>query len=344
MAKEITKKLNSSGVKFNIIFTWQNLQFGYGDEICYILNDLTTEVLIRRNFEFYEPQFMDPVQNMEEVEDEFEDLYDDVKLEEADLSDFEGDDSKTQDNLSTASTYNIQHGILANDIDPKAWYEECGKWEEELGLIEEEFERVAVENEDRAWATDLRNSKALLEDIQELDEGDKDQIFEIVEDIGTSLEKVSSWEARFNSVASEEMRLLADLKRRSQDANSQILVLGTNNKEKIRVYKELKRIEKKLGKQLEKFKDDRVEKNKGLKIKRACDELRRDIKEMTIKAEILRSILFQKDKEKKTEIRDSMLLRQSRLYKSGLFRQDDLDDRGGKFEDEEEFLEQMQEI
>lgn len=36
---------------------------GYGDEVCNIINDLTTEILIKKNYEFNMPKFLDPTTN-----------------------------------------------------------------------------------------------------------------------------------------------------------------------------------------------------------------------------------------------------------------------------------------
>ena len=56
---------------------------GYGDEVCYILNDLTTEILIKRNYEFRSPTVFPGTQSggiMKMEADDDEDLLDEGNL------------------------------------------------------------------------------------------------------------------------------------------------------------------------------------------------------------------------------------------------------------------------
>lgn len=54
---KLFERLNNCGVKFSIVFGLDHIKLGFGDEVCYILNDLTTEVLIKRNYTFFKPEY-----------------------------------------------------------------------------------------------------------------------------------------------------------------------------------------------------------------------------------------------------------------------------------------------
>lgn len=51
-AETLVRLLIRSGIKFTVVYDAKSLSFGFGDEVCYVLNDLTTEILIKKNYNF----------------------------------------------------------------------------------------------------------------------------------------------------------------------------------------------------------------------------------------------------------------------------------------------------
>lgn len=154
MASDLIKLLKETGIKFSIKFTAEKLIHGFGDEVCNIINDLTTEILIRKNYEFSDPTFSEPAQGCSTGNDNTiaaeDDSNDDIdndfindSYEDEESSQYDG--MKTHGNMSTDVTMRNTNNKFKNknviepEVDPKEWYAECDDMRDDFLNMEEKY-------------------------------------------------------------------------------------------------------------------------------------------------------------------------------------------------------------
>ena len=254
-------------MKFSIVFSLGNIINGYGDEVCYILNDLTTEILIRRNYEFKLPvPLRDSAQEGVAVR---LDTPDDDIVEELD-HDFLGD-SQAPDSDSRANLKYLDEAL----VNPLDWYKECEQVKDELleleqGRMEDWYrgprDRHAVNLlEMRRRSQEVGAVVALLQ---------RSQCAEVACGVQEELSRILDKEKELNALHGE---YLASLKAQ-QDSNrffdEEILRLTTGNKKKIEEYSELKAKHRDLSDKLKRKQTEATDNRRLLDLKDAIKTIK----------------------------------------------------------------------
>lgn len=309
--------LMGCGVKFTVIFTKKILTFGFGDEVCYILNDLTTEILIKKNYSFKEPSFIQAEGGYTELNAEEEILNEVVDIFQDNNQELES--GKFNDYLSTSSTIKrpIMDSIECN-VDPKEWYKEVENLRKELEESERNLTKNSLSMNELHYAN-LTEARIHSSIIRQFTNSNADTYSELSSSIWGDISKIMEFERRFQSEIPEEFVELSTLKSQSTELDKRVYKLSLSNKVKIEEYRKLKERYKEMLKDLEHKKGHTIERRGGpLDLRKAIDNIKKDIRIMESRIGILRSLLFKKDKQDKDDLLDSIMLGNSRIFHNSM--------------------------
>lgn len=232
-AKMIVHNLKNSGVKFSIVFGVSNIINGYGDEVCYILNDLTTEILIRRNYEFKTPTYL-PSPTSAGVAIRLEE---DEDIDYAEIMDGQGGEEEMEGNDADGL---IQDERLPKEAtaNPAEWYEECQRVRHEL--LEFENDLMFPQSTGDYSAT-LLSVKTLSSQVTKstsalLSSRLSSDILSIQDDLTRIMDK----ESTLTNLSREYLDSIKEYQENNQLYDQEILRLTVGNKRKIEEYSLLK--------------------------------------------------------------------------------------------------------
>jgi hypothetical protein len=185
-------ELKNTKIKFSLKFTPDRLLPGYGDECCNVINDLTTEILIRKDYAFKEPDFTKPdpangnPNNGGQISAN-DDSNDDIDQEEEYLHDSDDENfsdgyenfgmtplkknDTTNGAYSTTSTMNNttkfksqQKNFIEPEVDPKDWYAECQDMAPQFQQMESDLTEMLNNPTSNPEIPDydIRNKQALI--------------------------------------------------------------------------------------------------------------------------------------------------------------------------------------
>lgn len=279
-AKILLQLLKNSGVKFSVLFSLGNILNGYGDEVCYILNDLTTEILIRQNYEFKNPLHVPNTQSIGYV----------VRIEDDDVIEeqIEGLDPKgeTADaHLEETTGYLAQSLVLDRErrfvedlvVNPQ-------EWQDELRLVSKEIEdfQNIIDSDPGAttiggtdYSCKLMKLKILSTDVnRQIESGHlrlvEDQVFRIHD----QLELVRTKEESLLRHNQDQVEKLGDYQEKYQVLDSQILRLTLGNKKKLEEYTKLKAQSRDLAEQLKRQQIETTDSSRLYQIKDSTKSLK----------------------------------------------------------------------
>lgn len=223
--KVLLSMLKNCGVKFSIVFSLGNIQHGYGDEVCYILNDLSTDLLVRRNYEFSSPVIIGDIDSRGQRQTSNFDDYDLDDMREA-IGDMDDCGSDVIVDMAL--------------VDEHAWKDECARLESDLRNLEKELDQGYSDRVDLHQGN-LINSRRLSNEIHRvatlLRESKLSHEMEIIQ------EEISLIYDREKSLTNMNAEYLEEVKHfceNNKEYDEEILRLTLGNKRKIDEYCRLK--------------------------------------------------------------------------------------------------------
>ena len=233
-AKLILHLLKNCGLKFSVIFSLGNLIHGYGDEVCYILNDLTTEILIKRNYEFKLPIYNDNRQGgnggvLVALPDNDDDIIDEVN---------QMIEDSNSHHSEAGNDFKFIEEVIVNPVD---WYAECESIKDEL--MEDEQGRMEdwYKGKRDNWSLKILDMKRMSQDIGKgVNEIARNKYTDEALSIQEELCIISDKENRLNKMNQDFMESVKSNHDYNRRYDEDIIKLTTGNKKKIEMYTNLK--------------------------------------------------------------------------------------------------------
>lgn len=272
-AKILLQLLKNSGIKFSVLFSLGNILNGYGDEVCYILNDLTTEILIRQNYEFQNPQHIAGTQAsgyVVRLEDD-EAIEDQLAAFEANL---EGNDGQADDpgDFMAQSLVLDREKRFVEDlvVNPQDWSDELRMVSKEI----EEFQNI-IDTDPGAtmiagsdYSSKLMKLKILSEELRTcLKDGGLKTVENYTFKVQDQLDLIRSKEETLLKYNKEDVEMLGDYQEKYQVLDAQILRLTLGNKKKLEEYTKLKTQSRDLTEQLKRRQTEATDSSRLYQIK-----------------------------------------------------------------------------
>ncbi|KAM9322276.1 intraflagellar transport protein 57 homolog [Pholidichthys leucotaenia] len=303
---KILAELRAFGVKVD--FPPYKLKSGSGEIVCFVLDRLAEEALKRRGFTFKRPVY--PTETTEEesvVEDDTEltlSKAEEEMVEEADDDDndenvMDLEDLKLRTTAATAEpeTSSKPDEILESTVDAAEWYLEVERVLPQL--------KVTVRTDNKDWRIHVDQMHQHRDGIKSSLKEAKSYLDKLQDDIGKTLEKVSSREKYINNQLESQIHeyrnaqaKLGEAKERYQEASGRVT-------EETRVLAEI-------SEELEKVKQEMEEKGSSMsdgapvvKIRQSLTKLKQEIVQMDVRIGVVEHTLLQaKLREKSNMTRD----------------------------------------
>uniref|UniRef100_A0A672G538 Intraflagellar transport protein 57 homolog n=1 Tax=Salarias fasciatus TaxID=181472 RepID=A0A672G538_SALFA len=275
----ILAELRSFGVKVD--FPPSKLKSGSGEYVCFVLDRLADEALRRTGFTFRKPKY--PTESTEEES---------VMEDDAELT-----LSKVEEEMTEVEPSSKPEDILESTVDAEEWSLEVERVLPQL--------KVTIRTDNKDWRIHLDQMHQHRDGIKSSLTEAKGYLDKLQEDIGKTLEKVSSREKYINNQLEpliQEYRSaqarLSEVKERHQQASGRVT-------EKTRVLAEI-------SEELEKVKQEMEEKGSSMsdgapvvKIKQSLTKLKQEIVQMDVRIGVVEHTLLQaKLSEKSNMTRD----------------------------------------
>ncbi|XP_029931016.1 intraflagellar transport protein 57 homolog isoform X2 [Myripristis murdjan] len=298
----ILAELRAFGVKVD--FPPSKLKSGSGEHVCHVLDRLAEEALKRRNFSLRRPNY--PTETTEEesvLEDDAEltlskveeEMIEEPDDEEEHLVDLEALKSRTTHNEAEPSSRPEE--ILESSVDAAEWNLEVERVLPQL--------KVTIRPDNKDWRVHVDEMHQHRDRIKLSLKDTKSYLDKLQEEIGKTLEKVSSREKYINN----QLELLVQEHRSAQaklsEAKERYQQGSGGVTERTRVLAEI-------SEELDKVKQEMEEKGSSMsdgaqvvKIKQSLTKLRQEVVQMDVRIGVVEHTLLQaKLKEKSNMTRD----------------------------------------
>ncbi|XP_056148969.1 intraflagellar transport protein 57 homolog [Lampris incognitus] len=298
----ILTELRAFGVRVD--FPPSKLKAGSGEHVCFVLDRLAEEALKKKGFSFHRPIY--PKETAEEesvLEDNTEltlskveeELIEDPDDEEENVIDLEALKSRT--NQSEVERSSKPDVILESNMDAAEWNLEVERVLPQL--------KVTIRTDNKDWRIHVEQMHEHRDGIQSSLKETKVYLDKLQEDIGKTLEKVSSREKYINN----QLEHLIQEYRNAQAKLSQAKELYQQGSGGVM---ERSRLLAEISEELEKVKQEMEEKGSSMsdgapvvRIKQSLTKLKQEILQMEIRIGVVEHTLLQaKLKEKSNMTRD----------------------------------------
>nr|XP_019940952.1 PREDICTED: intraflagellar transport protein 57 homolog [Paralichthys olivaceus] len=298
----ILAELRAFGVKVD--FPPSKLKSGSGEFVCFVLDRLAEEALRRRGFSFKKPTY--PTETTEEesvMEDDAELTLSKVEemIEEPDDDDEENmmdlEALKLRTTHTEAELSSKPDEILESTVDAAEWNLEVERVLPQL--------KVTVRTDNKDWRIHVDQMHQHRDGIKSSLKEAKSYLDKLQEDIGKTLEKVSSREKYINNQLENLIQEYRSAQAKLSEAKEQYQQASGGVTERTRVLAEI-------SEELEKVKQEMEEKGSSMsdgapvvKIKQSLTKLKQEIVQMDVRIGVVQHTLLQaKLKEKSNMTRD----------------------------------------
>ncbi|XP_019940952.2 intraflagellar transport protein 57 homolog [Paralichthys olivaceus] len=298
----ILAELRAFGVKVD--FPPSKLKSGSGEFVCFVLDRLAEEALRRRGFSFKKPTY--PTETTEEesvMEDDAELTLSKVEemIEEPDDDDEENmmdlEALKLRTTHTEAELSSKPDEILESTVDAADWNLEVERVLPQL--------KVTVRTDNKDWRIHVDQMHQHRDGIKSSLKEAKSYLDKLQEDIGKTLEKVSSREKYINNQLENLIQEYRSAQAKLSEAKEQYQQASGGVTERTRVLAEI-------SEELEKVKQEMEEKGSSMsdgapvvKIKQSLTKLKQEIVQMDVRIGVVQHTLLQaKLKEKSNMTRD----------------------------------------
>ncbi|TMS09761.1 Intraflagellar transport protein 57-like protein [Larimichthys crocea] len=298
----ILSELRAFGVKVD--FPPSKLKSGSGEHVCFVLDRLAEEALKRRGFSFKRPNY--PTETTEEesvVEDNAELTLSKVEEEMIEEPDEDEENVMDLEALKLRSTHTEAEAsskpdeILESTVDAAEWNLEVERVLPQL--------KVTIRTDNKDWRIHVDQMHQHRDGIKSSLKEAKSYLDKLQEDIGKTLEKVSSREKYINNQLEHLIQDYRGAQAKLSEAKERYQQASGGVTERTRVLAEI-------SEELEKVKQEMEEKGSSMsdgapvvKIKQSLTKLKQEIVQMDVRIGVVEHTLLQaKLKEKSNMTRD----------------------------------------
>lgn len=298
----ILAELRAFGVKVD--FPPSKLKSGSGEYVCFVLDRLAEEALRKRGFSFKRPNY--PTETTEEesvIEDDAEltlskveeEMIEEPDDEEENVMDLEALKLRTTHTEAEPSTKPDE--ILESTVDAAEWNLEVERVLPQL--------KVTIRTDNKDWRIHVDQMHQHRDGIKSSLKETKSYLDKLQEDIGKTLEKVSSREKYINNQLEHLIQEYRSAQAKLSEAKERYQQASGGVTERTRVLAEI-------SEELEKVKQEMEEKGSSMsdgapvvKIKQSLTKLKQEIVQMDVRIGVVEHTLLQaKLKEKSNMTRD----------------------------------------
>ncbi|XP_033505404.1 intraflagellar transport protein 57 homolog [Epinephelus lanceolatus] len=298
----ILAELRAFGVKVD--FPPSKLKSGSGEYVCFVLDRLAEEALRRRGFSFKRPNY--PTETTEEesvIEDDAELTLSKVEEEMIEEPDDEEENVMDLEALKLRTTHTEAEPsskpdeILESTVDVAEWNLEVERVLPQL--------KVTIRTDNKDWRIHVDQMHQHRDGIKSSLKETKSYLDKLQEDIGKTLEKVSSREKYINNQLEHLIQEYRSAQAKLSEAKERYQQASGGVTERTRVLAEI-------SEELEKVKQEMEEKGSSMsdgapvvKIKQSLTKLKQEIVQMDVRIGVVEHTLLQaKLKEKSNMTRD----------------------------------------
>ncbi|KAL7387048.1 hypothetical protein ABVT39_017519 [Epinephelus coioides] len=298
----ILAELRAFGVKVD--FPPSKLKSGSGEYVCFVLDRLAEEALRRRGFSFKRPNY--PTETTEEesvIEDDAELTLSKVEEEMIEEPDDEEENVMDLEALKLRTTHTEAEPsskpdeILESTVDAAEWNLEVERVLPQL--------KVTIRTDNKDWRIHVDQMHQHRDGIKSSLKETKSYLDKLQEDIGKTLEKVSSREKYINNQLEHLIQEYRSAQAKLSEAKERYQQASGGVTERTRVLAEI-------SEELEKVKQEMEEKGSSMsdgapvvKIKQSLTKLKQEIVQMDVRIGVVEHTLLQaKLKEKSNMTRD----------------------------------------
>lgn len=143
-SESLLTDVKSFGVKLPENVNQNSFSQGYGETVCFIINDLLNKELIRRDFKFLTPQVVENGKNVygttgpqeNEVVEEIDMELEDDKIIKWEKEEFLFPNTGSTNITDSGVSSEKEEDIITSSVKPEDWYEECKRVEKHLVISE----------------------------------------------------------------------------------------------------------------------------------------------------------------------------------------------------------------
>ncbi|XP_049454494.1 intraflagellar transport protein 57 homolog [Epinephelus fuscoguttatus] len=298
----ILAELRAFGVKVD--FPPSKLKSGSGEYVCFVLDRLAEEALRKRGFSFKRPNY--PTETTEEesvIEDDAELTLSKVEEEMIEEPDDEEENVMDLEALKLRTTHTEAEPsskpdeILESTVDAAEWNLEVERVLPQL--------KVTIRTDNKDWRIHVDQMHQHRDGIKSSLKETKSYLDKLQEDIGKTLEKVSSREKYINNQLEHLIQEYRSAQAKLSEAKERYQQASGGVTERTRVLAEI-------SEELEKVKQEMEEKGSSMsdgapvvKIKQSLTKLKQEIVQMDVRIGVVEHTLLQaKLKEKSNMTRD----------------------------------------
>ncbi|XP_005812678.1 intraflagellar transport protein 57 homolog [Xiphophorus maculatus] len=298
----ILAELRAFGVKVD--FPPSKLKSGSGEFVCFVLDRLAEEALKNRGFTFRRPNY--PAENTEEesmMDDDAEltlskveeEMIEEADDEEENVMDLEA--LKLRNAHAEAEPSSKPDDILESTVDAAEWRLEVERVLPQL--------KVTIRTDNKDWRIHLDQMHQHRDGIKSSLKDTKSYLDKLQEDIGKTLEKVSSREKYINNQLEALIQEYRNAQARLSEAKERYRQASVGVMTRTRVLAEI-------SEELEKVKQEMEDKGSSMsdgapvvKIKQSLTKLKQEVVQMDVRIGVVEHTLLQaKLKEKSNMTRD----------------------------------------
>lgn len=300
----ILAELRAFGVRVD--FPPSKLKSGSGEYVCFVLDRLAEEALRRRGFTFRKPNYPSETTEEESVlEDDTEltlsrvedELIDEGDDEEENVMDLEA--LKLRSTHAEAEPSSKPDDILESAVDAAEWNLEVERVLPQL--------KVTIRTDNKDWRIHVDQMHQHRDGIQSSLKEAKTHLDKLQEDIGKTLEKVSSREKYINNQLEHLIQDYRNAQAKLSEAKERYQQASGGVTERTRVLAEI-------SEELEKVKQEMEEKGSSMsdgapvvKVKQSLTKLKQEIVQMDLMIGVLEHTLLQAKLREKSNMTRDML-------------------------------------
>lgn len=285
---------------YEVNFGVNKVKTGSGEQVIYTLNKLADEALKNKRFGWQEPEY--PPENMED-EDNQTDEIDEAELDlnkiEEDMHKFDNDDFEEEENILNMEALNKMNNIGNSKNVPEIRHEEilesktdATEWKLEVERVLPQL-KVTIKTDHKDWRTHIEQMHTYQDSIDESLRETKSYLEKLYDEISKTLEKIASREKYINNQLEEPMQTLRNYQDKLSDIKetykARSIGINERTQQLSQVTTELQRIKD----EMEDAGQSMTDGSPLIKIKKAMDNIKSDMKNMDIRIGVLEHILLQ---------------------------------------------------
>ncbi|KRX05851.1 Protein kinase-like domain [Pseudocohnilembus persalinus] len=294
-AQKLLMDLKNWGIKLPDQINISHIRSGYGDTVCFILNDLLNRELIRLNFKFEDPQVKQGNENdgyadmnpntddqlIENIDDEYEDeLMDEVDTQ------LLVSQIYNKENQQLLESFDEEKKMIQATVGFAQWKKECLRVEQQLSGIQQDLNQNKKSIGDQDYNNTINllshNSKHIKQSVQEIQNSKKIQA--MMNQWYDELQHIKQGEQRINEGNQELISTLKEKVEKKKSILSNLQLISENVNQQMKQLEQINEKYDNVQQQLENHTENETGGGgKVISIKNAIQKLKRDLKDMDIK-------------------------------------------------------------